>query len=183
MGSKNSELKKKNDEAGGSETDLRKTGYWGSVVERDHPLNNGFDYALFYNLWECPFYNSELLWENREYTGISTEYNTDLFTRTAINFMEESLDEGKPFFMELALHAVHIPLNVDAPEVYSKHFDTGSEMVDQFYSHIYEVLRKKGRPVPTNDLWIAATALQHGLALYSKDQHFTFIDGLIRFED
>ncbi len=147
MGSKNGELKTKNEEAGGSEADLRKTGYWGSVIERDHPLNNGFDYALFYNLWECPFYNSELLWENREYTGISTEYNTDLFTRKAMNFMETSLDEGKPFFMELALHAVHIPLNVDAPSPYSERFNTGYKSVDQFYSHIYGVDRSVKRIV------------------------------------
>jgi uncharacterized sulfatase len=154
VGSKNGELKKKNEEAGGSEADLRKTGYWGSVIERDHPLNNGFDYAFFYNLWECPFYDSELLWENRTYTGISKEYNTDLFTRKAMEFMEQSLDADQPFFMELALHAVHIPLNVDAPKEYAERFDTGYKSVDQFYSHIYavdqsvkrivEMLKKRG---------------------------------------
>ncbi|MDF7824605.1 sulfatase-like hydrolase/transferase [Pontiellaceae bacterium B12227] len=154
VGSKNSELKKQNEEAGGSEADLRKTGYWGSVVERDHPLNNGFDYAYFYNLWECPFYDSELIWENRTYTGISREYNTDLFTRKAMDFMEASLDAGKPFLMDLALHAVHIPLDVDAPEEYASRFDTGYTSVDQFYSHIYavdqsikrmvEMLKKRG---------------------------------------
>jgi uncharacterized sulfatase len=154
MGSKNAELKKKAEAAGGTEADVRKTGYWGSVIERDHPLNNGFDYAYFYNLWECPFYNSELIWENREYTGLSTEYNTDLFTRKAMTFMEQSLDAGRPFFMELALHAVHIPLDVDAPEEYANRFTTGSKMVDQFYSHIYgvdqsvkrlvEMLKKRG---------------------------------------
>jgi uncharacterized sulfatase len=139
VGSKNSELKKENEKAGGTEADLRKTGYWGSVVERDHPLNNGFDYAYFYNLWECPFYDSELIWENREYTGVSKEYNTDLFTRKAMDFMEQSLDDGKPFFMELALHAVHIPLDCDPPEEYASRFDTGYKSVDQFYSHIYGV--------------------------------------------
>lgn len=154
MGSKNAELKKAVEAAGGTEADIRKTGYWGSVIERDHPLNNGFDYAYFYNLWECPFYDSELIWENREYTGISKEYNTDLFTSKAMEFMERALDDGKPFFMDLALHAVHIPLDVDAPEIYSKRFSTGSKMVDRFYSHIYgvdqsvkrvvEMLKKRG---------------------------------------
>ena len=47
-----------------------------------------------------------------------------------------------------------------------------------YYALVYRELRKKGRPIPTNDLWIAATALQHGLALFSYDAHFTEIDGL-----
>jgi uncharacterized sulfatase len=139
VGSKDDVLKKKVEAAGGSEQDLIDAGYRGSVCERDHPLNNGFDYAYFYNLWECPFYDSKLIWEDRKYTGVSTEYNTDLFTRKAMTFMEESLDAGKPFFMELALHAVHIPLNVDAPDEYAKRFQTGYKSVDQFYSHIYGV--------------------------------------------
>ncbi|VGO22900.1 sulfatase family protein [Pontiella sulfatireligans] len=139
VGSKDNVLKKKVEAAGGTDADLIKAGYRGSVCEKDHPLNNGFDYAYFYNLWECPFYNSELIWENREYTGVSTEYNTDLFTRKAMTFMEESLDKGKPFFMELALHAVHIPLDVDAPAAYANRFKTGYKAVDQFYSHIYGV--------------------------------------------
>jgi len=31
----------------------------------------------------------------------------------------------------------------------------------------------------TNDIWIAASAMQHGLALYSLDSHFQYIDGLL----
>ena len=139
VGSKDDELKKRILAEGGTQEDANKAGYRGSVAEKDHPLNNGFDYALFYNFYECPFYGSELIWENRTYTGVSEEYNTDLFTRKAMGFMGQSLDEGKPFFMELALHAVHIPLNVDAPETYAGYFDTGSKMVDQFYSHVYAV--------------------------------------------
>ena len=36
----------------------------------------------------------------------------------------------------------------------------------------------KGQPIPTNDLWIAASALEHGAALLTRDAHFTKIDGL-----
>lgn len=147
VGAKDSVLKQKIDAQGGTDEDLVKAGYPGSVCEKDHPLSNGFDYAFFYNRWECPFYNSELLWENREYTGVSTEYNTDLFTRKAMEFMDQSMDADQPFFMELALHAVHIPLNVDAPKPYADYFDTGSKMVDQFYSHIYGVDRSVKRLV------------------------------------
>lgn len=48
-----------------------------------------------------------------------------------------------------------------------------------FYSQIYLSLRKKGNPIPTNDLWIAAQALENGCVLCSFDNHFKAIDGLI----
>jgi tRNA(fMet)-specific endonuclease VapC len=46
------------------------------------------------------------------------------------------------------------------------------------YGMIKMELRQKGRPIPDNDLWIAATARQHGLTLVSRDQHFGYVDGL-----
>lgn len=48
----------------------------------------------------------------------------------------------------------------------------------KFYAKIYCNLRRKGHPVPTNDMWIAATALQHNLAIFSYDKHFKYIDGI-----
>jgi tRNA(fMet)-specific endonuclease VapC len=39
-------------------------------------------------------------------------------------------------------------------------------------------LRAKGRLIPDNDIWVAAIALQHGLALVSRDAHFREIEGL-----
>lgn len=47
-----------------------------------------------------------------------------------------------------------------------------------YYATIYKQLKGKGRPIPTNDMWIAATALQHELALFSYDKHFAYIDSL-----
>jgi tRNA(fMet)-specific endonuclease VapC len=46
------------------------------------------------------------------------------------------------------------------------------------YALVYSGLRRKGRPIPTNDLWIAASALEHGAALLTRDAHFALIDGL-----
>ena len=46
------------------------------------------------------------------------------------------------------------------------------------YALIYAGLRRKGQPIPTNDLWIAASALEHGAALLTRDAHFSHIDGL-----
>jgi predicted nucleic acid-binding protein len=46
------------------------------------------------------------------------------------------------------------------------------------YAVVYRDLRQQGRMIPTNDLWIAATARQHGLVLVSYDQHFDYVSGL-----
>jgi len=40
------------------------------------------------------------------------------------------------------------------------------------YAHLYRQLRAAGTPIPTNDLWIAACVVQHGLTLFSRDAHF-----------
>ena len=49
----------------------------------------------------------------------------------------------------------------------------------EFYALILHQLRKKGKPVPTNDLWIAASAMANGARLATTDEHFRFIDGLM----
>jgi len=46
------------------------------------------------------------------------------------------------------------------------------------FGEIKSGLRKKGRPIPENDIWIAAVAQQHGLRLVSRDAHFSEIDTL-----
>lgn len=48
-----------------------------------------------------------------------------------------------------------------------------------YYATVYRLLRSKGTPIPTNDMWIAASALQHGYALFSYDGHFQHVDGLL----
>jgi len=46
------------------------------------------------------------------------------------------------------------------------------------YGEIKNRLRVKGRPIPENDLWIAAIALEHDLVLATRDAHFGEIDDL-----
>lgn len=46
------------------------------------------------------------------------------------------------------------------------------------YGKIKAVLRKNGTPIPENDIWIAATAIQHKLDLSTRDKHFEQIDDL-----
>jgi len=50
-----------------------------------------------------------------------------------------------------------------------------------YYALIVKRLKAKGRPIPSNDIWIAANAMKHGLALYSFDNHFEQIEGLLLF--
>lgn len=39
-------------------------------------------------------------------------------------------------------------------------------------------LLNKGKPIPENDIWIAATALQYDLPLYTNDKHFSEVDNI-----
>ncbi len=55
------------------------------------------------------------------------------------------------------------------------------ERTSEFYGNLHAQLRASGHPLPTNDIWIAASALQHGLWLFSYDRHLaiTLIAALI----
>jgi tRNA(fMet)-specific endonuclease VapC len=46
------------------------------------------------------------------------------------------------------------------------------------YGEIKAGLRLKGNPLPENDIWIAAIALQHGLTMITRDTHFNEIENL-----
>ena len=46
------------------------------------------------------------------------------------------------------------------------------------YGRIQAALRKKGTPIPQNDIWIAATAVRHGMTLVTLDKHFAAVEGL-----
>ena len=48
------------------------------------------------------------------------------------------------------------------------------------YSSVYRQLRAQGTPIPTNDIWIAALVLQHGLMLCARDRHFDCLPQLVR---
>jgi tRNA(fMet)-specific endonuclease VapC len=48
------------------------------------------------------------------------------------------------------------------------------------YSAIGLELKKKGKPIPTNDLWVAALCRQHSMPLLSRDRHFDLVPELRR---
>lgn len=48
------------------------------------------------------------------------------------------------------------------------------------YAEVRDELKRAGRPIPGNDLWIAALARQHSLPLLSRDHNFDFVPGVQR---
>jgi predicted nucleic acid-binding protein len=69
-----------------------------------------------------------------------------------------------------------LDLFLDSPRVEILGID---EETADFYAEVFRALKEKGRPIPSNDLWIAAASLRHGLALATLDHHFRHIDGLL----
>ena len=47
-----------------------------------------------------------------------------------------------------------------------------SEETTGFYADVRLELKRAGKPIPSNDLWIAALGRQHGLPILSRDRHF-----------
>ena len=79
--------------------------------------------------------------------------------------------QGSRFERNLAdLHAI-----LDIP--YVSFVPVGSVTADR-YARISASLRAKGRPIPTNDIWIAAHAMETGADLVSADRHFEHVDGI-----
>jgi predicted nucleic acid-binding protein len=50
----------------------------------------------------------------------------------------------------------------------------------EHYARLFVQLKRAGTPVPDNDLWIAALALEHDLLLITRDRHFERIPQLLR---
>lgn len=65
---------------------------------------------------------------------------------------------------------------INSPRV---HFVNNNMETADFYAQIFNTLKIKGSPIPTNDIWIASSALQNGLALLTLDKHFQHVEGLI----
>ena len=56
------------------------------------------------------------------------------------------------------------------------------EPTTQHYAEITLELKRKGKPIPTNDIWIAALCRQHSLPLLSRDRHFDLVAGTKRID-
>jgi predicted nucleic acid-binding protein len=65
---------------------------------------------------------------------------------------------------------------LDSPNVYVQ---TITDKATVIYSQVYLSLRQKGKPIGTNDIWIAAIALEMGNELLTLDEDFSYIPGLM----
>ena len=81
--------------------------------------------------------------------------------RNGLRF-KENMDELNRFLQHEAVELVQI-----------------GEMTSDRYSRVAIQLKKQGTPIPTNDIWIAAQAVEHGAELITSDQHFEKIHGLM----
>jgi predicted nucleic acid-binding protein len=50
----------------------------------------------------------------------------------------------------------------------------------EHYARLFVQLKRAGTPIPDNDLWIAALAVEHDLALITRDRHFENLPQLLR---
>lgn len=50
----------------------------------------------------------------------------------------------------------------------------------EHYGRLFAQLKRAGTPIPNNDIWIAALALEHHLVLATRDHHFERIPQLLR---
>ena len=101
----------------------------------------------------------------------------------------EKIDKAKAIYIPVivvgeyyygALFSAHIQKNKTAIQnLIQRH---GSLPIDEAtalaYGEIKSELRKRGKPIPENDIWIAATALRHELVLATRDKHFREIHRL-----
>lgn len=103
--------------------------------------------------------------QNCDYIGVDVSVLAELYTGFLLGSrIEQNLKELEGFLNNSRVYIINHDLDTS-----------------EYYAHIYKNLRKNGTPVPTNDIWIASVARQHGLALLTKDKHFKLIDGLILY--
>ena len=65
---------------------------------------------------------------------------------------------------------------LDSPNVYVQ---TITDKTTVIYSQIYLRLREKAKPIGTNDMWIAATALEMDNELLTLDSDFSYVPDLM----
>jgi len=79
-----------------------------------------------------------------------------------------------------AQHSAHVEKNLNRIRDFATNATVlvcGQATAEE-YGQIKAELKTKGRPLPENDLWIAAIARQYSLTVITRDQHFTEIDAL-----
>jgi len=52
-------------------------------------------------------------------------------------------------------------------------------LVAEEYGELRLALKQKGKPIPENDIWIAAICIVNEIPLFSRDKHFEYVDQLV----
>lgn len=96
---------------------------------------------------------------------------TDVFVPTAAigelyygAYKSQRVEENRQQVATFIAGRVVLPIDADTADVYGQ---------------VKQRLRAKGRPIPENDIWIAALAIQYDLTLLTNDAHFAEVDNLI----
>ncbi len=109
---------------------------------------------------------------NREVVGLLQTYD---FIGIDVTVIAE-LYAGFRMGARESVNRKDFALFLESPRV---QFLPHEELTAEYYALIVKQLRDKGRPIPTNDIWIAANAMHHGIPLLTLDEHFREIDGLL----
>jgi tRNA(fMet)-specific endonuclease VapC len=107
------------------------------------------------------------LFRNCEYIGVDITVIAELFSGFALGGREKKNRRELEAF-----------LNTPRVDILGHTIATA-----EYYAVVVKHLKAKGKPIPTNDIWIAASAMQHGLALVTFDRHFEAIRGLLVFSE
>ena len=115
---------------------------------------------------------SLLMRGHAEVAGLVRRAEEVLFSAVVVGELMYGFRRGTQF----ERNAADLRSFLDSP--YSTFVDVGPVTADR-YSRIASALRAKGRPIPTNDVWIAAHAMETGADLVSADSHFEHVDGIV----
>lgn len=115
--------------------------------------------------------NAVIAWTNRD-RGILRLLDRNTVVGISLFTLGE-LEYGAFKSMRLAANLALIQELLDSVELVLPDRTTAN-----VYGALKNQLRSKARPIPENDLWIAAIASQHGLQLATRDEHFTRVEGL-----
>lgn len=79
-----------------------------------------------------------------------------------------------------ALYSTHVQKNITEIQKITSHYNVLQidEETTIIYGNIKALLRKKGKPIPENDIWIAAIAQRYQLILITRDKHFKEIENI-----
>ncbi|SIT31203.1 tRNA(fMet)-specific endonuclease VapC [Filimonas lacunae] len=79
-----------------------------------------------------------------------------------------------------AAYSLHVQKNIKDVQQITRNYEL--LLIDEdttiLYGDIKSTLRRKGKPIPENDIWIAAISQRYNITLVTRDNHFSEIDGL-----